>query len=197
MYKFMNNPWLFHTFFAPDGAGEGGNAENPESGETEEADDGDQGEEEQPEEKRYTKKELSDAIEKRLARERRKWQKEKLNSGSTGSGEKAEDTNAADSEKKVSALEMKVACYEQDVAKDSVEDVAALAAAYMERDHELDLEEAIEKVVSKYPQFKKTRAEENTSRKQIGAWGERQGKGQGKEKTLSDEITEQLYGKKG
>ena len=54
---------------------------------------------------------------------------------------------------KVSALEAKLLCYEHDVAKDCVSDVVALAKAYVDED--TDFEEAIEKVIKKYPQFVK------------------------------------------
>ena len=62
-----------------------------------------------------------------------------------------------EAEGKASRLEVKVACFEADVAKDAVDDVAALAHAYMEADDSLDLEDAIEKVVKKYPSVQKRR----------------------------------------
>ena len=70
-------------------------------------------------------------------------------------------------------LEVKVACYEAGVVKDAVDDVVALARSYMAADEDLDLEDAIEKVVKKYPQFKKEAADpyEEEERK---SWGQRQ-----------------------
>lgn len=194
MYKFRNNPWLQHIFFAPDGAEGGADAETQENEGTEEA--GDDGQEEQSEEKKYTDKDMEDAIKKRLARERRKWQNGSQKTEESGPNDKGEDPEKKAAIQKATSLEVKVACYEQDVAKESVDDVAALARAYMETDPDLDLEDAIEKVVKKYPQFKKPAAKDPYEAKG-GAWGERQGRGQKPERTLSDEITEQLYGKKG
>lgn len=77
---------------------------------------------------------------------------------------------------KASKLEVKVACYEADVAKDAVDDVAALARAYMDADDSLDLEDAIEKVVKKYPHFKKsgTTDPESEDPNKGKSWGERQ-----------------------
>ena len=60
---------------------------------------------------------------------------------------------------------MRLACYEAGVPKYSVKDVTALAKSYMEDDEELDFEDAIEKVLEKYPQFKG----EDSGEK--GSWG--------------------------
>lgn len=69
-----------------------------------------------------------------------------------------------------------VACYEAGVSKDAVDDVTALARAYMEADEDLDLEDAIEKVVKKYPQFKKGAADpyEDEDETKGKSWGQRQ-----------------------
>ena len=160
-----------------DGAGAGGDDQ----------DDEEESDEDGEEEKKYSEKEMEAAIEKRLARERRKWnrkQKEKESSESDNKPgkekEESEDSKARKAaEAKVSSLEVKLACYEAGVAKDAVEDVTALAKAYMEADEDLDLEDAIEKVVKKYPSFKKGAADPYEEEdKSSGSWGQRQnGKG--------------------
>lgn len=162
-----------------DGSGAGGDDQDDE--EEEESD------EDGEEEKKYSEKEMEAAIEKRLARERRKWSrqqkaKEKPDSGDKAGkdGEETEDSKARKAaEAKSKSLEVKLACYEAGVAKDSVDDVVALAKSYMEADEDLDLEDAIEKVVKKYPSFKKKAADvEEEEDKKSGNWGQRQsGKG--------------------
>ena len=72
--------------------------------------------------------------------------------------------------------ETKVACYEAGVAKGAVDDVAALAHSYMQADDSLDLEDAIEKVVKKYPHFK-GKPEREGKEEENKAWGERQRRG--------------------
>ena len=141
------------------------------------------------EEKVYSKKDMEAAVERRLARERRKWsqqQKEKKESageGKTGKDEDTEDSKARKAaEARADSLEIKVACYEAGVAKDAVDDVTAIARAYMEADESLDLEDAIEKVVKKYPAFKKGASDPyENEEKTSGSWGERQ-KGKGTRK---------------
>lgn len=183
--KYMNIKKKYQTLdlqlFA-EGDGDNG-ADGEDSGDGDDRDD-DESDEDGEEEKKFSQKDVDDAIKKRIARERRKWQREQQKK--TGSEEEpGDDSKKEDKEKqeaisKASQLEVKVACYEADVAKDAVDDVAALARSYMAADEDLDLEDAIEKVVKKYPQFKKgvqdPYDEEEEPRK---AWGERQ-KGKGK-----------------
>ena len=185
--KYMNmkkRHWSMNLQIFAGGGDEGddGGDEGEEPGDEEE-----DGEEEDPEEKKFSQKELDDAIKKRLAREKRKWQRTQQkkegegNNGGTGAGTavKTPETDEAGkaAEAKVSKLEMKVACFEAGVDKESVDDVTALAKAYMAADEDLDLEEAIEKVVKKYPQFKKGSSDEGddgeggTKKK---SWGQRQ-----------------------
>lgn len=152
-------------FFAEEGEGTGDDGQDDPEGE-ESDENGGEGEPE----KKYTEAEMEAAIEKRLARERRKMkrQQEKQENGSESDEEEKRKT-----EEKTQKLEVKVACYEAGVAKDAVEDVAALAKAYMEADETLDLEDAIEKVVKKYPQFKKV-VENTEEEEKGGSWGQRQ-----------------------
>ena len=72
--------------------------------------------------------------------------------------------------------ETRAACFEAGVSKDAIDDVTALAHSYMAADEDLDLEDAIEKVVKKYPQFKKDAADpyEEEDETRGKSWGQRQ-----------------------
>lgn len=158
-------------------------------------DDSDDGETDENEgdfdEKKFSQKDVDDAVKKRIARERRKWQREQQKKASGSDINRTEsstdDKNNAkvmELENRASKAEVKVACFEAGVDKGAIDDVAALAHSYMAADEELDLEDAIEKVVKKYPQFTKASAtssgdEEDTKRR---SWGERQ---HGKKSTTS------------
>ena len=162
-----------------DGSGAGG-----EEGEDESE------EEEDLEEKKFSQKDLDEAVKKRLAREKRKWARQRQEKPVTGGSGAAEKTKEAEKEKpeesedakarraaeeKADALEVKIACFEAGVAKDAVDDVTALARAYMAADEDLDLEDAVEKVVKKYPQFQKGSSDPYEEDRVRGkSWGERQ-----------------------
>lgn len=188
--KLMNMKKRFWTMdlqlFAESGDGEAGEGEDGEDNPDEEED-----LEDDPDEKKFSQRDMDEAVKKRLAREKRRWMREQQKTreretskdGSNGA-EKAGKETEEDPEKqeaisKASRLEVKVACYEAGVAKDSVDDVAALAHSYMEQDESLDLEDAIEKVVKKYPQFKAQKNEdpEEKDPNKGKAWGERHGRG--------------------
>ncbi len=159
-----------------DSAGEG---DDPD----EEDDDSDEGGDD-AEEKKYTEKEFNDALKRRLARERRKLERQQGASGEgDGKADKTgdkDDSKLKDAEEKTSKLEMKIACYEAGVDKEAVEDVAAIARSYMANDENLDFEEAIEKVVKKYPQFKKSADKDSDEDDKRKSWGQRQKKGSDK-----------------
>ncbi len=136
--------------------------------------------EESGEEKKYSQKEMDAAVEKRLARERRKWKKQQEQNAESDAKDSAEPKEESEdvkarkaAEEKAGSLEIKVACYEAGVDKEAVDDVTALARAYMASDPDLDLEDAIEKVVKKYPHFKKG-GEGEKEEAQAGSWGQRQ-----------------------
>lgn len=185
--KYMNMKKKYQTLdlqlFAGDSGDDGADGED--SGEGDDQDD-DESDEDGEEEKKFSQKDVDDAIKKRIARERRKWQREQQKK--TGSEEEPGDDGKEDDKEKqeaiskASRLEVKVACFEADVAKDAVDDVAALARSYMAADEDLDLEDAIEKVVKKYPQFKKAQDPYDEEEKPRKAWGERQ---RGKSKKAS------------
>lgn len=169
--------------FAGEGApGEGSQGTDGEpGGEQEEADNG--GEEDE-EERRFSQKDVDDAVKKQLAREKRKWQREqekKAQSGSKGK-ESSDDDEASETDRRLKEAEARAeraetraACFDAGVDKDAIDDVTALAHAYMAADEALDLEDAIEKVVKKYPQFKKKTSdgEEDAEAAKGKAWGER------------------------
>lgn len=189
MPKFMNMSNYFSALnlqlFADDG-GDGAGDDDAGDGDDQDGDDDDPDKSGEDEPK-YTQADLDKAIACTIAKERRKAeraaakQKQKEKSGMSGDGEGDSDAEKAEEAAKTAKLEVKLACFEADVAKESVDDVAALAHAYMEADDSLDLEDAIEKVVKKYPHFKKNAAgadddaDEGTRGK---SWGERQ-KGSG------------------
>lgn len=196
MYKIMNNPYIRQPFFAADdgGAGGAGGDGNQEENAGGDDPDGEDSDEDGEPEKKYTQAEVDATVEKRLAREKRKWQRSQKEQEKQEEDKKEEDGEGPDKEElkkersRNQKLTMRLACYEASVPKDSVKDVTALAKSYMEDDEDLDFEDAIEKVLEKYPQFKG----EDGSEK--GSWGQRQkGKGAKTEKTLEDEISEALF----
>lgn len=169
--------------FAGDG-GDGGSGEEDDdpSDDSEEDDDS----EDDPDEKKFSQKDMDDAVKKRVAREKRKWQREQQKkskekpdgAGSAGKDgeEDQDDTKYKDMESRALKAETRAACFEAGVDKDAIDDVTALARSYMAADEDLDLEDAIEKVVKKYPHFKKgtTDSEEDEGGNKGKSWGERQ-----------------------
>lgn len=168
--------------FAGEGGDDPGDGDDHEDDQDEDSDD-DQ-EEHGEDEKKFSQKDVDAAVEKRLARERRKWNKQQQkNKDGEGSGkdgkEESEDSKARKAaEKRAEKAEAKNACYEAGVAKESAAEVVAIARSYMENDEDLDLEEAIEKVLTKYPHFKNKTSnsddEEEETKKQNKSWGQRQ-----------------------
>lgn len=182
--KYMKEREKYNPFNLQFFAGDGGDGEGAGDEDEQEEQEEDEGEEE--EEKKFSQKDVDDAVKKRLAREKRKWQREQQKEkdgkdfGKDGKDEsddskarKAAEDRASDAERRASKAEIKLACFEAGVAKDSVDDVVALAKSYMEADEDMDLEEAIEKVVKKYPHFKAGANQEDEEDKKK-AWGERQ-----------------------
>ena len=212
MYKFMNNPYLQGPYMEADKGGGASGVGADDGADDAGGDDQDEDEsyedgEDEPGEKKYSQKDIDEAVKKRLAREKRKWQREKQKDGTTGSfdkenkakdedGESEADKKARKAEERAAALEMKWTCLEHDVKKDCVDDVLALAKVHMAKDEDLDIEDAIDKVLKKYPQFKDGYEdpddEENQEKK---GWGQRHGKPQKKATTVEDEIRKQLFGK--
>ena len=169
-----------------EGGDDGGDGSGGEDDDSDADSDDDDDPDDDQDEKKFTQKDVDDAVKKRLAREKRKWQREQQKkasgSGTDGREKAGDDGEEKDNEKLKAAenralkAETRAACFEAGVDKDAIDDVTALAHSYMTADEDLDLEEAIEKVVKKYPHFKKGTEDpdddaDDTSRK---AWGERQ-----------------------
>ena len=178
MPKFRNNRYgvsMNLQLFAEGGdtgadAGDGDDQDDTEDGT-------DEGGEDEP---KYTQADIDKAVARTIEKERAKAERaakrktEKENSG--GSDGKETNEELEEARNKASKAETKVACYEAGVAKDAVDDVAALAHSYMQADDSLDLEDAIEKVVKKYPHFK-GKIEKEEEEEENKAWGERQRRG--------------------
>ena len=115
----------------------------------------------------FTQEEVDELIKKRIARERKKFEKD-----TTQAKEKdAEEKPAANEpdNKKLNEMEMKLLCYDHDIAKEFSKKAIALANAYL--DDETDLDSALEKVLEDFPQFKKGYDKEDNNKD----WGARQG----------------------
>ncbi len=188
MPKFMN---LKNRYFTADLQlfAEGGDAgdDTGDGDDQDEDSDDDDADEDGEDEPKFTQADIDKAIARIIAKERARAEraakrKEQKNKGS----EKAEESEDVKARKKAEAraikAETRAACFEAGVSKDAIDDVTALAHAYMEADEELDLEDAIEKVVKKYPQFKKDTVQQGDD--EDGAkgksWGQRQNRAPGK-----------------
>ena len=75
-------------------------------------------------------------------------------------------------------MEMKWTCLEHDVDRSCVDDVLALARVHMAKDEDMDIEDAIDEVLKKYPQFKESSKEkdeeEDEGETKNRSWGQRQ-----------------------
>ena len=170
--------------------GDGGDA-GDESDEGDDDPEGDDDDDDDPEgeEKKFSQKDVDETVKKRLAREKRKWQREqqkkagKKPNGKVKTGEDsnkdddAETQELRDKAAKADEMEMKWTCLEHDVDKSCVDDVLALARVHMAKDEDMDIEDAIDEVLKKYPQFKessKTDAEDDEEETKSKSWGQRQ-----------------------
>ncbi|HBI6897751.1 TPA: hypothetical protein K8N32_001355 [Clostridium perfringens] len=166
-----------------DGAGNGGagSETNPTDGVGGEG----EGTETNPtEEKTFTQEEVNRMIKDRVAREKKgQLSKEELKayqewkeSQKTEAQKQSEAlTNAEkakqDAEERANTLEAKVTCLSKGVLADSVDDVVILAKAMVSE--EVTMDQAVDKVLEKYPSFKGVQQEENKGFK-IGAGSEKQ-----------------------
>ena len=174
-------------------AGDGGDDDlGDEGGEDDDDDPGDDDDDsdDEPEEneKKFSQKDVDDAVKKRLAREKRKWQREqqkkagKKPNGKVKTGEDsnkdddAETQELRDKAAKADEMEMKWTCLEHDVDKSCVDDVLALARVHMAKDEDMDIEDAIDEVLKKYPQFKVSSKEDMDDEEETKSksWGQRQ-----------------------
>lgn len=213
-YRNMNRYWSLNLQLFAEGDGgdpgaDGNDDDAPDVDPDSDPDgDDDDGDPNSDDEKIFSQKDMDDTIKKRLAREKRKWQREQQKKaeqnkpdgqGKTGEN-KDDDEETQELRRKaerVDDLELKWTCLEHDVDKSCVDDVLALAKVHMAKDEELDIEDAIDQVLKKYPQFKEASSQDDddTNDGKGKAWGQRHGKPVKKQKSLDDEISAQLFGK--
>lgn len=159
-----------------DGAGNGGEG-NPAANESDP--EGGEGKGEEP--KTFTQDELDAIVKDKIAKAKKgQLSKEELEeykqwkeSQKTEDEKRTEALNNAEqarlaAEEKATALEAKVTCLTKGVTANSVDDVVILAKAMVNDD--LTMEQAIDKVLEKYPSFKgEQQQEQNQSGFKIGA----------------------------
>lgn len=184
--------WIMNLqVFAGDGEGDDPGDESGDEDDDPGDDDDDSDDDDQEEnEKKFSQKDVDDAVKKRLAREKRKWQKDqqkKAGKKPNGKVKTGEDSNKDDDVEtqelrdkaaKADEMEMKWTCLEHDVDKACVDDVLALARVHMAKDEDMDIEDAIDEVLKKYPQFKESSKEkdeeEDEGETKNRSWGQRQ-----------------------
>lgn len=181
MPKFMNMKNLFFLnlqFFAEEDS-TGDDAGDGDDQDEDSDDDTDEGGEDEP---KYTQADLDKAVARTIAKERAKAERaakrkeQKRNEEDSGAEENENVKARKKAEARAIKAETRAACFEAGVSKDAIDDVTALAHSYMAADEDLDLEDAIEKVVKKYPQFKKDAADpyEEEDETRGKSWGQRQ-----------------------
>lgn len=156
--KLRNQKLRYNLQFFADKGADGDGADNTgddgDDNQDDDQDDKGSGSKSKKSDKTFTQAELDEAIKLRLKREREKAKKaeqaEKDKQNDKGSDDKSNDDANT---KKLSALEEKVLCYDHDIAKEYVKEAIALAKAYVDED--TDMDEALEKVTKKFPQFVK------------------------------------------
>lgn len=184
--------WIMNLqVFAGDGEGDDPGDESGDDDDDPGDDDDDSDDDDQEEnEKKFSQKDVDDAVKKRLAREKRKWQRDqqkkagKKPNGKVKTGEDsskdddAETQELRDKAAKADEMEMKWTCLEHDVDKACVDDVLALARVHMAKDEDMDIEDAIDEVLKKYPQFKESSKdkdeEDDEEEPRSKSWGQRQ-----------------------
>lgn len=184
--------WIMNLqVFAGDGEGDDPGDESGDDDDDPGDDDDDSDDDDQEEnEKKFSQKDVDDAVKKRLAREKRKWQRDqqkkagKKPNGKVKTGENSnkdddvETQELRDKAAKADEMEMKWTCLEHDVDKSCVDDVLALARVHMAKDEDMDIEDAIDEVLKKYPQFKESSKEkdeeEDEEETKNRSWGQRQ-----------------------
>lgn len=184
--------WIMNLqVFAGDGEGDDPGDESGDDDDDPGDDDDDSDDDDKEEnEKKFSQKDVDDAVKKRLAREKRKWQRDqqkkagKKPNGKVKTGEDnskdddAETQELRDKAAKADEMEMKWTCLEHDVDKSCVDDVLALARVHMAKDEDMDIEDAIDEVLKKYPQFKESSKEkdeeEDEEETKNRSWGQRQ-----------------------
>jgi hypothetical protein len=190
--KLRNQLLKYNLQYFADGGGDGDGADNDTGDGNDDQDDDDQDDNDADDKSKksgkkgkfYSQEEIDEIITKRLERERKK-QERRQRSKEDKKDDEDPDKSADKSSEKLSALEEKVLCYDHDIAKEYVKEAIALAKAYVDED--TDMDEALDLVTKKFPQFVKGYKtdkgqdddddEEDTDSKK--SWGQRQ-KGTGK-----------------
>lgn len=175
---FFKNLRMSRLMEADTGTGSGADTGNEETTETKS-----DTKETTQEEKTFTQADVDKLIQERIAREKKnqlskeelkaynewkesqKTEEEKKNEALTN----AEKARLA-AEEKATALEAKVTCLSKGVIATSVDDVVVLAKAMVT--DELNIEQAIDKVLEKYPSFKGEQQQEENKGFKIGAGAE-------------------------
>lgn len=181
MPKLMNmrNKYYFDLQFF---AGDDGAGDDAGDGDDQGADSDDDADEDGEDEPKYTQADLDKAVARTIAKERSKEERvakrkeQKKNEEDSGTEENEDVKARKKAEARAIKAETRAACFEAGVSKDAIDDVTALAHSYMAADEDLDLEDAIEKIVKKYPQFKKDAADpyEDEDETKGKSWGQRQ-----------------------
>lgn len=184
--------WIMNLqVFAGDGEGDDPGDESGDDDDDPGDDDDDSDDDDQEEnEKKFSQKDVDDAVKKRLAIEKRKWQRDqqkkagKKPNGKVKTGEDSNEDDDVETQElrdkaaKADEMEMKWTCLEHDVDKSCVDDVLALARVHMAKDEDMDIEDAIDEVLKKYPQFKESSKgkdeEEDEEETKNRSWGQRQ-----------------------
>ena len=122
----------------------------------------------QEEPRTFTQEEVNELIKNRIARERKKLGKEQTQDKEEEKPKDKPVGNEPDN-KKLDEMELKLLCYDHDIAKEFSKKAIALANAYL--DDDTDLDGALEKVLEDFPQFKKGYDKEDNNKD----WGARQG----------------------
>ena len=175
---FLKNLRMSRLMEADNGAGSGANTGNAETTESKT-----DTQETPQEEKTFTQTDVDKLIQERVARERKnQLPKEELkayNEWKESQKTEAEKQNEAltnaekarlAAEEKATALEAKVTCLSKGVITTSVDDVVVLAKAMVT--DEINIEQAIDKVLEKYPSFKGEQQQEENKGFKIGAGAE-------------------------
>lgn len=175
---FLKNLKMSRLMEADSGASSGANTGDVETTET-----NSDTKETTQEEKTFTQADVDKLIQERIAREKKnqlskeelkaynewkesqKTEEEKKNEALTN----AEKARLA-AEEKATALEAKVTCLSKGVITTSVDDVVILAKAMVT--DEITIEQAIDKVLEKYPSFKGEQQEEQNKGFKVGAGAE-------------------------
>ena len=166
-----------------DGAGNGGTGSEINS--TGSDVEGEGTEENQQDEKTFTQADVDRLIKERLAREKKgqpsKEDLEAFNNWKESQKTEAQkqsealtnaEAKAKAEEERANTLEAKVTCLSKGVLADSVDDVVILAKAMVSDDVTMD--QAVDKVLEKYPSFKGVQQQEENKGFKIGAGSEKQ-----------------------